>query len=53
MDETFHPLHERFYSKFRDHNLLEEEITDFTKLLISGLSKQKKIWLKVVGPLGS
>ena len=55
MDATFLPPYECFFSKLRDHNPLEKEFTDFTKLLNSGLSQQealKKLRLKVVPPSG-
>ena len=55
MDVTFLPPYECFFSKLRDHNPLEKEFTDFTKLLNSGLSQQealKKLRLKVVPPSG-
>ena len=55
LDVTFLPLYECFSSKLRDHNPLEKEITDFTKLLNTGLSQQealKKLRLKVVPPSG-
>ena len=51
----FLPPYECFFSKLRDHNPMEKEITDFTKLLNSGVSQQeasKKIRLKVVPPSG-
>ena len=51
LDVTFLPPYECFFSKLRDHNPLEKEFTDFTKLLNSGLSQQealKKLRLKVV-----
>ena len=55
LDATFLPPYECFFSKLRDHNPLEKEFTDFTKLLNSGLSQQealKKLRLKVAPPLG-
>ena len=55
LDVTFLPPYECFFSKLRDHNPLEKEFTDFTKLLNSGLSQQealKKLRLKVVPPSG-
>ena len=55
LDVTFLPPYECFFSKLRDHNPLEKELTDFTKLLNSGLSQQeapKKLRLKVVPPSG-
>ena len=55
LDVTFLPPYECFFSKLRDHNPLEKEFTDFTKLLNSGLSQQealKKLMLKVVPPSG-
>ena len=55
LDATFIPPSECFFSKLRDHNPLEKEFTDFTKLLNSGLSQQealKKLRLKVVPPSG-
>ena len=55
MDVTFLLPYECFFSKLRDHNPLEKEFTDFTKLLNSGLSQQealKKLRLKVVPPSG-
>ena len=51
LDATFLPPYECFFSKLRDHNPLEKEFTDFTKLLNSGPSQQealKKLRLKVV-----
>ena len=53
LDVTFLPPYECFFSKFRDYNPLEKKITDFTKLLNSGLSQKealKKFRLKVVPP---
>ena len=53
LDVTFLPPYECFFSKLRDHNPLEKEFTDFTKLLNSGLSQQaalKILRLKVVPP---
>ena len=55
MDVIFLPPYECFFSKFRDHNPLEKEFTNFTKLLNSGLSQQEalqKLRLKVVPPSG-
>ena len=55
LDVTFLPPYECFFSKLRDHNPLEKELTDFTKLLNSALSPQealKKLRLKVVHPSG-
>ena len=55
LDVTFLPPYECFFSKLRDHNPLEKEFTDFTKLLNSGLSQQealKKFRLKVVPASG-
>ena len=55
LDVTFLPPYECFFCKLRDHNPLEKEFTDFTKLLNSGLSQQealKKLRLKVVPPWG-
>ena len=52
---NFPTPYECFFSKLRDHNPLEKEFTDFTKLLNSGLSQQealKKLRLKVVPPSG-
>ena len=55
LDVTFLPPYECFFSKLRDHNPLEKEFTDFTKLLNSEISQQealKKLRLKVVPPSG-
>ena len=55
LDATFLPPYECFFSNLRDHNPLEKEFSDFTKLLNSGLSQQealKKLRLKVVPPSG-
>ena len=52
---NFPSPYECFFSKLRDHNPLEKEFTDFTKLLNSGFSQQeavKKLRLKVVPPSG-
>ena len=40
-DVTFLPPYECFFSKLRDHNPLEKEFTDFTKLLNSGLPNRR------------
>ena len=51
LDAIFLPPHKCFFSKLRDHNPLEKEFTDFTKLLNSWLSQQeamKKLRLKEV-----
>ena len=41
LDATFLPPYECFFSKLKDHNPLEKEFIDFTKLLNSGLSQQE------------
>ena len=53
LDANFLPPYECFFSKLRDHNPLEKEVTDFTKILNSGVSQQealKKNRSKVVSP---
>ena len=55
LDAPFLPPYECFFSKLKNHNPLEKEFTDFTKLLNSGLSQQealKKLRLKEVPPSG-
>ena len=55
LDAPFLPPYECFFSKLKDHNPLEKEFTDFTKLLNSGLSQQealKKLRLKEFPPSG-
>ena len=55
IDATFLPPYECLFSKLKDHNHLEKEFTDFTKLLNSGLSQPealKKFRLKEVPPSG-
>ena len=43
LDATFLPPYECFFIKLKDHNPLEKEFTDFTKLLNSGLSQQEAL----------
>ena len=55
LDAPFLPPYECFFSKLKNHNPLEKEFTDFTKLLNSRLSQQealKKLRLKEVPPSG-
>ena len=55
LDATFLPPYDCFFSKLRNHNPLEKEFTDFTKLLNGGCSQQKslkKLRLKNVTPSG-
>ena len=41
LDATFLPPYDCFFSKLRNYNPLENDFTDFTKLLNSGFSQQK------------
>ena len=55
LDAIFHPPYDCFFGKLRNHNPLEKEFTDYTKLLNSGFSQQeslKKLRLKNVPPSG-
>ncbi|XP_075263345.1 uncharacterized protein LOC142354893, partial [Convolutriloba macropyga] len=55
LDTPFLAPYECFFSKLKNHNPLEKEFTDYTKLLISGLSQQealKRLRLKEVPPSG-
>ena len=53
LDATFLPPYDCFFSKLRNYNPLEKEISNFTKLLNSGFSEQESLKrLRNVPPSG-